>query len=147
MSIGRVSGAGLAVLALLVVEETWRQRLPLGSVANPGPAYFPGVLALLLLAAGVAVAALAGGPRVSSLDWTEWRHGVAIFATCAFCALALERLGYRLTIFIALGFLVGGVERKSPIATLGFAAALALGTFWLFDTLLRVPLPRGALGF
>ena len=147
MSIGRLSGAGLAVLALLVVEETWRQRLPLGSVASPGPAYFPGVLALLLLAAGVAVAALAGGPRVSSLDWTEWRHGVAIFATCAFCALALERLGYRLTIFVALGFLVGVVERKSSIATLGFAAALALGTFWLFDTLLRVPLPRGALGF
>ena len=103
MSIGRLSGTGLTVLALLVVEETWRQRLPLGSVASPGPAYFPGVLALLLLAAGVAVAALAGGPRVSSLDWTEWRHGVAIFATCAFCALALERLGYRLTIFIALG--------------------------------------------
>jgi len=147
MSVGRVSGAGLAVLALLVVEETWRQRLPLGSVGSPGPAYFPGALALLLLASGVAVAALTGGPRVSSLDWAEWRHGVAIFATCAFCALALERLGYRLTIFVALGFLVGVVERRSPIATLVFAAALALGTFWLFDTLLRVPLPRGALGF
>jgi len=147
MSIGRVSGVGLAVLALLVLEETWRQRLPLGSVASPGPAYFPGVLALLLLAAGVAVAALAGGPRVSTLEWPEWRHGVAIFAACAFCALALERLGYRLTIFVALVFLVGVVERKSPVATLAFAVALALGTFWLFDTLLRVPLPRGALGF
>ena len=147
MSIDRASGIGLAVFALLVLEETWRLRLPLGSVANPGPAYFPGVLAVLLLAAGVAVAALAGGPRVSSLDWAEWRHGVAIFAACAFCALALERLGYRLTMFVALGFLVGVVERKSPAATLVFAAALALGTFWLFDTLLRVPLPRGSLGF
>jgi len=147
VSIDRASGIGLAVFALLVLEETWRVRLPLGSVANPGPAYFPGFLAVLLLAAGVAVAALAGGPRVSSLDWVEWRHGVAIFAACAFCALALERLGYRLTMFLALGFLVGVVERKSPAATLAFAAALALGTFWLFDTLLRVPLPRGALGF
>jgi len=130
-----------------VLEETWRQRLPLGSVASPGPAYFPGLLAVLLLAAGLAMAALGGGPRVSTLDWREWRHGVAIFAACAFCALALERLGYRLTIFVALGFLVGVVERKSPAATLVFAAALALGTFWLFDTLLRVPLPRGSLGF
>jgi len=147
MSVGRVSGIGLAVLALLVLEETWRQRLPLGSVASPGPAYFPGVLAVLLLAAGLAVAALGGGPRVASLEWGEWRHGVAIFAACAFCALALERLGYRVTIFIALGFLVRVVERKSPAATLAFAAALALGTFWLFDTLLRVPLPRGAFGF
>ena len=77
----------------------------------------------------------------------EWRHAVAIFAACAFCALALERVGYRVTIFIALVFLVGLVERKSPAATLAFAAALALGTFWLFDTLLRVPLPRWSLGF
>jgi putative tricarboxylic transport membrane protein len=148
MSVDRISGIGLAVFAVLVLEETWRQRLPLGSVGNPGPAYFPGLLAVLLLAAGLAVAALGGaGPRAASLDWREWRHGVAIFAACAFCALALERLGYRLTIFVALGFLVGVVERKSPAATLVFAAALALGTFWLFDTLLRVPLPRGSLGF
>lgn len=147
MSVDRLSGIGVAMLALLALEETWRQRLPLGSVASPGPAYFPGVLAVLLLAAGVALAALGGGPRAASLDWREWRHGVAIFSACAFCALALERLGYRLTIFVALGFLVGVIERKSPAATLVFAAALALGTFWLFDTLLRVPLPRGWSGF
>jgi putative tricarboxylic transport membrane protein len=148
MSVDRVSGIGLAVLALLVLEETWRQRLPLGSVATPGPAYFPGVLALLLLAAGLALAALgAGGPRVASLQWHEWRHSVAIFAACAFCALALERLGYRLTMFAALGFLASVIERKSLAATVVFGAALALGTFWLFDTLLRVPLPRGPFGF
>jgi len=148
MSVDRVSGIGLAALALLVLEETWRQRLPLGSVATPGPAYLPGLLALLLLGAGVAVAALGGGgPRAASLDWREWRHSVAIFVACAFGALALERLGYRLTVFAALTFLVGGVERKPIAATVVFAAALALGTFWLFDTLLRVPLPRGPFGF
>src|SRR5262245_30073263 len=148
MTIDRVSGVGLALFAALVLEETWRQRLPLGSLANPGPAYFPGALAALLLVAGVAVAALgAGAARASSLDWREWRHGVAIFATCAFCALALERLGYRLTVVIALTFLVGVIERRWPAATGAFALALALGTFWLFDTLLRVPLPRGPFGF
>jgi hypothetical protein len=147
MSVDRVSGIGLALLALLVLEESWRLRLPLGSLANPGPAYFPGVLALLLLVAGAAVAVLGGGPPVASLTWREWRHSVAIFAACAFCALAFERLGYRLTVFVALGFLVGVVERKSLVATLVFAGALAGGTFWLFDTLLRVPLPRGPFGF
>lgn len=148
MSIDRVSGIGLAALALLVLEETWRHRLPLGSLANPGPAYFPGLLALLLFAAGVALAALgAGGPGIASLEWREWRHSVAIFAACAFCALALDRLGYRVTVFAALAFLVGAVERKSLLATAVFAAALALGTFWLFDTLLRVPLPRSPFGF
>jgi hypothetical protein len=148
MSVDRVAGIALALLALFVLEESWRLRLPLGSLANPGPAYFPGALALLLLVAGVALAALGGGgPRAASLRWGEWRHGVAIFAACAFCALAVERLGYRVTIFVVLGFLVGAIERKPLLATLAFAGALAGGTFWLFDTLLRVPLPRGPFGF
>jgi putative tricarboxylic transport membrane protein len=148
MSADRVSGLGLALLALLVLEESWRLRLPLGSLANPGPAYFPGALALLLLVAGVAVAALGGGgPRLASLRWSEWRHSVAIFAAGGFCALALERLGYRLTIFLMLAFLAGVIERKPAVPTLAFAGAMAGGTFWLFDTLLRVPLPRGPFGF
>ena len=148
MTTDRVSGAGLALLALLVLEESWRLRLPLGSLANPGPAYFPGALALLLLGTGAAVAALGGGAgRAASIDWSEWRHTVAIFGACAFACLALERLGYRLTIFAALCFLAGAVERKGPLATVVFAAAMAWGTFSLFDTLLRVPLPRGPFGF
>jgi putative tricarboxylic transport membrane protein len=148
MSVDRVSGIALAVLALLVLEETVRQRLPLGSLASPGPAYFPGVLGCLVLVAGIALTVLGGaGPRFASVQWREWRHALAILATCMFCALALERLGYRLTVFLALGFLVGAVERKPLVATFVLAVALALGTFALFDTLLRVPLPRGPLGF
>ena len=148
MSVDRVSGAALALLAVLALEETWRQRLPLGSLGNPGPAYFPAILALILLVTGTALALLGrGGPGVASLEWHEWRHTVAIFAACAFCAWALERLGYRLTIFVALSFLLGIIERKPLAATITFAAALALGTFALFDTLLRVPLPRGPFGF
>ena len=55
----------------------------------------------------------------------------------------LERLGYRLTMLAALLFLVWLVERWSLAAAVVFAFALAFGSFYLFDTLLRVPLPRG----
>jgi putative tricarboxylic transport membrane protein len=147
VNVERGAGLGLVLLALFVLEESWRLRLPLGSLANPGPAYFPGVLALLLLVAGAAMTVLGGGVPVATLQAREWRHAVAIFVACAFCAMALERLGYRLTIVIALAFLVGVVERKPVVATIVFAGAAALGTFWLFDTLLRVPLPRGPFGF
>jgi len=71
---------------------------------------------------------------------------VAIFAACAFAALGLERLGYRLTICVALLFLLGVVERKRPVVAVAFAAGFAAGTYFLFDTLLRVQLPRGPFG-
>jgi putative tricarboxylic transport membrane protein len=145
LTVDRLAGATLAVFALFVL---WQSRtLPLGSLGNPGPAYMPVALATLLFLGGLAVALLGGDtPPVSSLGFREWRHAVAIFAACAFCALALERLGYRVTILVALVFLLGVVERKHPVTALVFGVAFAAGTFFLFDTLLRVPLPRGPFG-
>jgi hypothetical protein len=148
MRIDRVSGVALAVLAALVLEETWRLRLPLGTLANPGPGYVPIVLALCVLVAGVLVATLGrSSATLAGAGWVEWRHSVAIVAVCAFVALGLERLGYRLTMGLACVALLGAVERKPLVVAALVAVGLAAGTFYLFDTLLRVPLPRGPLGF
>jgi len=90
----RVAGGALVLLSLVVLWES--RRLPLGSLRNPGPAYMPVVLAVVLLGFGALLVALAGkAPALSSVGWTEWRHAVAIFVVCAFAALALERLGFR----------------------------------------------------
>jgi hypothetical protein len=145
LTVDRVAGGCLAVFALFVL---WQSRaLPLGSLANPGPAYMPVALATLLFIGGLAIAVLGGDTaRLASLGFGEWRHAVAIFAACAFAALGLERLGYRLTVLLVLLFLLGVVERKRAVVVAVFALGLAAGTFFLFDTLLRVPLPRGPLG-
>src|ERR687892_2801526 len=97
----------------------------------------PVVLAAVLLAFGLALA-LTGrrGARLAGVRWSEWRHAVAIFAVCAFAALALERLGYRTTVAVALAFMLGVVERRSAAFTAALALALAIGSFLLFDTLL-----------
>jgi len=141
----RVAGLALALIAIFVLVES--RRLPLGTLQNPGPAYMPVLLALILGVAGVLVAALGGrAPTLRSVGWSEWRHAVAIVVVCAFSALALERLGYRLTVACALAFLVAVVERKGVVLAVVFAVALAAGSFYLFDTLLRVQLPRGPFG-
>jgi hypothetical protein len=141
----RVAGAALVVLALAVFWES--RALPLGSLRNPGPAYMPVALALVLLGFGALLVALGkGAPAVSSVGWTEWRHAVAIFVVCAFAALALERLGFRVTIALSLAFLLRVVERQGSIFSAVLSVAFAAGAFLLFDTFLRVPLPRGPLG-
>jgi hypothetical protein len=98
-----------------------------------------------ILAAMALLVIWAGGrsPALGSLDWSERRHAVAILAGCVFTALALERLGYRLTVILLVVFLLWVVERKRPAVTMAVALGLSLGTFYVFSTLLRVPLPLG----
>ena len=59
----------------------------------------------------------------------------------------METIGYRLTMLLVLGFLFGVMERIKIWLVLILAFGFSLGSFWLFDSLLRVPLPRGGWGF
>ena len=145
MTIDRAGGGGLAVLALWMLWET--RRLPLGSWREPGPGAMPTVLALTALALAVAIV-LAGGTaaRLTSAGWGGAPRALVIVGACAFLALGLERLGYRPTVLVTLLFLVGVVERRGLVPAAVFAVAVAWGSFFLFSTLLRVPLPRGPFG-
>ena len=142
----RVAGAAIVLFSLYVM---WEDRvLPLGTYHKPGPGYMPLLLAIILAVAGL-LTVLTGGksPAFSSLQWGEWRHAVAILAGCAFTALALERLGYRVTVILLVGFLLSAVERRRPLTVIGMALALSLSTYYVFCTLLQVPLPLGPGGF
>jgi putative tricarboxylic transport membrane protein len=146
MTTDRISAGILALFAMFVIWES--RQLPLGTFRQPGPAYVPVLLASLLLLFGVLIIVSAGrAPSLSSVRWTEWRHALAIFAACAFAVIAIERLGYRLTVLLMLVFLVKVVEKRSWTLSLVFASSLAFGSYYLFYTTLRVPLPQGPVGF
>lgn len=142
----RLAGAALAAFAIFVLWES--RALPFGTIRDPGGGAVPVLLALTLLICSLAVA-LGGATAhpVAAIRWSEWRHAVAILGACAFMALALERLGYRSTIFIVLLGLVGVVERKGWLVGAIFAVAFSLGSHFLFNALLKVPLPQGPFGF
>jgi len=146
MTIDRVSGSAFILLGLFVMWE--RRVLPLGTHGQPGPGYLPLLLAILLvILGGLLVLQGRGAAPLRTVVWSEAPHALAILACTAFATGLLERIGYRITMVRILGFLFGVMERLRPwqaaVLTLGFS----LGTFWLFDSLLRVPLPRGGWGF
>jgi tripartite tricarboxylate transporter TctB family protein len=146
MTTDRVSASVLALFALFVIFES--RHLPLGTFRQPGPAYVPVLLASLLLLFAVLIVVSAGrAPALSSVRWAEWRHAVAILASCVFAVFAIERLGYRTTVLLLLVFLVKVVEKRGWALSLVFASSLALGSYYLFYTTLRVPLPQGPFGF
>ena len=145
LTIDRVAGGALVLVGLVAMWES--RRLPLGTLHRPGPAYMPVVLALLLIMFGLALGILASrSGRFAEVGWHEWRHAVAIFGACAFAAWGLERIGYRLTVAIVLFFLLYVLERRRLPLTVVLTLAIAWGSFFLFDTVLRVPLPRGPFG-
>ena len=145
MTVDRVAGMALVLIGLAAM---WESRVfPLGSLHRPGPAYMPVLLAALLILFGAAVFAMGSrGRRLVEIGWWEWRHAVAIFGACAFAAWGLERLGYRVTVGVVTAFLLLVVERKGWALGLALTVVLAWGSFFVFDTLLRVPLPRGPFG-
>jgi putative tricarboxylic transport membrane protein len=145
MTVDRVAGLALGLIGLLAVVESL--AFPLGSLRRPGPAFTPLALAVLLILLGAAVFAMGpGSRRLAEVGWHEWRHAVAIFAACAFAAWGLERLGYRLTMAAVVAFLVLVVERRGWALGLALTVGVPGGSFFLFDTLLHVPLPRGPFG-
>lgn len=136
------------MLALFALGVMWESRgLPLGTFREPGPAYLPVLLALILMAFGLLLVARGAQARpLPSTSWKEGRHAAAILMVSALAAFGMERLGFRLTVLLILALLVKFVERKGWALTVVYALALAFGSFYLFHSFLRVPLPVGPMG-
>lgn len=141
----RIAGGVLVLIGAVALWEGL--RFPFGTLWRPGPAYVPAVLSLVLIAIGVVLIVRHGGTRILDMPWRESRHALAILTVCAFIALTLERLGWRLAVAGALLVLLGLLEHQGVVITVVLAIAIAFGSFYLFNDVLKVPLPRGAFGF
>jgi len=139
--------AGLMLIALALYVGWMNRVYPLGTLAEPGPGYVPLILAVFLGAMGLLVM-IAGGKSMplAVMDWRERWRALAILAACGFAAYGLERLGYRITMTALLVFFIGVLERKHPARVVTVAVGFAFGTYYLFATLLRVPLPVSPWG-
>ena len=134
-----------AALVLIAAAAGWKANgLAFGSFIEPGPAYWPIVLATALSAVGLATLFL-GGDDVSSTDGegAGLRNALPVFACIGFVFLALHPLGYRATVGIATIFLLGAVEGRHPAIAFGTAAALAFGTEEILERAFHASLPDG----
>ena len=102
----RLSGTLLFLLALFVL---WQNRVyPIGTLTEPGAGFLP---LLLGLAFAVTTALIAwygtDALPIKDIGWGEAPRAIAILLACGGAAFIFERLGYRLTIFALLMFLLG----------------------------------------
>ena len=140
--------SGLMLLALALYVWWMNRAYPIGTLSEPGPGYVPLLLAIFMGAMGLLVA-LNGGKSepLATMEWTEAKRAIALLLACSVAAYALERLGYRITMAALLVFFLGVMERRKPMIVALVGVCFSFITYYLFATLLRVPLPVSPWGF
>ena len=143
----RLAAAVLLAFGLIALEEA--RKLRFGSLARPGPGFFPVVLAaafslvcliLLLDAVRAGDAGPAPGARLG------WRKIVATMVALCLYALVLEPLGFVAATFALLLFFFKALERQRWLVALASSLTTALLTYLVFKVWLNVQLPAAPWG-
>jgi hypothetical protein len=142
----QIAGVAITTFGLYVA---WASReYPFGTLAEPGPGYLPFLLALTLAVFGAVLALRGSVVRMErEVSFGDFPHALLLLAVLSAAAFAIERAGYRVTVALMLFVLLAVIERRNVVISGLLAAGMALGSFYLINDVLRVPLPTGAGGF
>ena len=124
---------------------------------GPGPGFFPFWLAVIMmvLAGFMFFHATFGQSDPMPDDFWASRSGylkaLAVCVSIVFVVATMDNLGFRLVMAIFFLWLLFTLGRRKGITglitTVGVTAGGSWGTFWLFNDMLKVPLPLGIFGF
>jgi hypothetical protein len=129
-------------------------QLPMGRWNEPGPGVFPFTLSLLLLASGVAW--FIRGKRATKEEGGGKRGDrypviknlatpVKIVGLTALLILAFNRVGYLVAASLYLFVLFFWVSRYRVIVSILLALSIGVGSWFFFQKVLAVQLPKGTL--
>lgn len=126
-------------------------KLPFGSFATPGAGFLPfsvGVL-MFLLSLILFIQSFSKEEEGRKALWAKGGTGrvLLILLSLVLYGLFLEKLGFILTTFLLMGFLLLaiGKVRKSVVVLLSLISSL--GCYGVFQVWLNVQLPKGIFGF
>jgi putative tricarboxylic transport membrane protein len=138
----------LLMFSILILWETG--KLPIGTLKSSQAGFFPLVLAILLgiLSLIRLIQILIGKLEEKKELWVHtngWRDlGFTVGALFAFGAF-FERLGYLVSTFLLIVFLMKFVGRTKWLNGIVFAVLSTLFSYLLFEILLKTQLPEGLL--
>ena len=140
--IGLVVSIGYLVMAL---------RLPFGRLSQPGAGVFPVFVGIALIAGSLL--AMREGWSASGREKIEFPGGPdrlrvigLVVLLLAFFA-ALPWLGQLVSSALFCVLLIRMLSKLSWLRTVAYALAIAVAIDVVFEIALKVPLPRGVLGF
>jgi hypothetical protein len=132
----------LVLLAIAVSVLVSAARMPRGTLALPGPGFFPAGLAGLLAVASLGLLLRVGlGPASDAPVALGRGHVATTLASLAGVALLLERLGFLVTLSLFLLVLFRALSPLGWVRSAVAAAATTVAAYVFFHTLLGVALP------
>ena len=125
-------------------------RLGLGSVTEPGVGFiffWSGLILVILSLVVLADSIRSSEDTVREMGEMNWAKIALVLLSLLLYAFFLERLGFVLTTFVLMSFLLGCIEGTNWIRSLGVAGAAALASYAIFELWLKIRLPKGLFGF
>ncbi len=125
-------------------------RLGLGSVTEPGAGFiffWSGLILVVLSLIVFADSFRATADTAREIGEMNWTKIALVLLSLLLYAFLLEKLGFVLTTFVLVSFLLGCVEGINWFRSLGVACAAALASYAMFELWLKIRLPKGLFGF
>jgi putative tricarboxylic transport membrane protein len=150
---GRQRVAGFIFLFIGILGFADSLQLSWGSWAEPGPAPFPLAVSLLLSVAGIVkiVQGHKTGEKGGRIEWSTMVRGfltpLKILGTTLTFILVLEWLGYLIATLLFMFVLFLWVCRYRVWTAMGLSVAIGVGSWYFFQTILKVQLPEGVLRY
>jgi putative tricarboxylic transport membrane protein len=144
------SASALFWVAVGIMACYGATRLGLGSVAEPGAGFiffWSGLILVILSFIVLADSVRSSEDTVQEMREMKWTKIALVLLSLLLYAFFLERLGFVLTTFVLLSFLLGWIERTSWVRSLEVASAAALASYAIFELWLKIRLPKGIFGF
>lgn len=154
---GRQRGDAVVAVVLLALASAYTLealRLPgVKYAVGPGPSFLPLLLGIALAALSLAllIGAILKPPETSTgppaARWSaSWRIWVILLSLVGY-ALVFERLGYLISTTLFLALLLAVIEPQRWLVVAGVPVASSVLSYLLFVRWLKIPFPKGPLGF
>lgn len=125
--------------------------MKIGTFAKPGPGFFSFLsgLAVGLFAVIILFKSWFSKNLLEKISKGKisWKPLALTFGSLVGFTLFLRTLGFNITTFLLIGFLLRAVEKKNWIVSVFVALSVTLGAYLLFEVFLQSQLPQGPLGF
>jgi putative tricarboxylic transport membrane protein len=146
-SVKRAAVAWVFFVCFAIVAFYEAAKLPFGKTNAPGAGFFPTVLAALLALVSVIglVAALRDGHEKSHEARLVLKKILLTVAALLAFAFMFEHVGYLVTTFLFVAFVLRAVEGKSWVQAGVVGLSASLVSYVIFGLLLGAPLPAGFL--